>query len=475
MRNIAKRTDGYKPSHWLFMEPGIQDTWDYLESRGGVYGDMTVFGLQGHAYKYLCGRVITPEQVEQANRFYARYYGMTGVFNYHGWMRIATTLEGRLPLELYALPEGLQVPVRTPLYQYHVTDPDSWWLPGYSEPLMFKPWYPSTTSTISQHCKRVLWDGLKESGTEADIAWKLHDFGYRGVSSEESAEIGGAAHLVHFKGTDTIPAIDYINEFYGDGQVDAYGDPTYMPGFSVRATEHSVMTHRGRKLELEVVRRILQVCPTGIIAMVGDSYDIFNFADQILGVDLHAEVVGRDGLVVVRPDSGDPVPTMMKLLWILGERFGWTMNSKKFKVLNHVRTLQGDKNNYDAIYKMVRAVIGAGWSLDNIATFGMGGGLLQDSDRDTQKMKIALSSLTDKDGNWRDVNKDPITDPGKFSRPGRFAVVFEDGRIVTKALKQGEPRPAGDMFELVYRNGEWLKHTTFETIRERADRWMKLA
>lgn len=487
-RIFAKKTDGYKPSHWLFYEPGISQTYDYLTSRGGQFQTLIPFGFQGFAMKYLCGRVITPEQVKRAKKFYARYYGMDGVFNYDGWMYIAEKLGGRLPLELWALPEGLSkksknrnqtgVPVQTPLMAYFNTDPNCAWLPGYIEPLMFKTWNPITVATLSQHCKIVLYEGLKRTGNEADIIWKLHDFGYRGVSSEESAEIAGAAHLLNFFGTDTVPAIDYVNEFYSDGVFDEDGDPTYMPGYSVRATEHSVMTQRGRALEVEVVRDILAKCPTGIIAMVADSYNLWDFAEKILGTELHTEVVEREGIVVVRPDSGEPIPTMMKLLWILGEKFGWTVNQKGYRVLNHVRTLQGDKNDYDAIYNMIAATEGAKWSLDNIATFGMGGALLQASTRDTQKMAVKLSSLTDSEGKWRDVYKDPITDPGKGSKWGRFAVTLEhdedtgEDRFVTTVLKQGQPNPEGNLLRPIYRNGEMLIHESFETVRARANAWM---
>lgn len=477
-RIFAKRTDGYKPSHWLFYEPGITETYDYLESRGGEFGDITFFGIQAIAMKYLCGSVITPRQVEKARKFYKAYYGIDGVFNYDGWMYIAKDLGGRLPLEIVALPEGTKVPVRTPLMAYRNTDPNCAWLPGYLEPLMFKAWNPTTVCTLSRHCKKVLYDALVETGTPADVIWKLHDFGYRGVSSEESAEIAGAAHLVNFWGTDTVPAIDFINEFYGNGVYDEDGDPTYMPGYSVRATEHSVMTHRGRALEVEVVRDILKKCPTGIIAMVGDSYNVFDFAEKILGTDLHAEVVEREGLVVLRPDSGEPIPTMMKVMWHLGEKFGWSVNSKGYRVLNHVRTLQGDKNDYNRIYNMCRAFKGAKWSVDNLATFGMGGALLQASTRDTQQMAVKLSSLTDAQGLWRDVYKDPITDPGKGSKFGRFAVVQEfdettgENRIVTKTLQQGEPEPEGNMLRRIYLNGEMTVHDEFETVRKRADGWM---
>lgn len=473
-RIFAKRTDGYKPSHWLFYEPGISEMYDYLESRGGQFGDLTFFGAQAFIKKYLCGCVITPPQVERARKFYKKYYGMDGVFNYEGWMDIATRLKGRLPLEIMALPEGTIVPVRTPLLAYRNTDPKHAWLPGYLEPLMFKCWNPTTVCTLSAHCKRVLYDFLVQTGTESDIVWKLHDFGYRGVSSEESAEFAGAAHLVNFCGTDTVPAIDFINEFYGDGIYDEDGDPTYMPGFSVRATEHSVMTHRGRSMECEVVRDILRKCPDGIIAMVGDSYNIFDFAEKILGEQLHKEVVERAGLVVVRPDSGGPIPTMMKLLWILGEKFSWTTNKKGYRVLNHVRTLQGDKNDYDAIYNMCRALKGGNWSLDNIATFGMGGALLQASTRDTQQMAVKLSSLTDAEGLWRDVYKDPITDPGKGSKFGRFCVTRckDTGRIITRTLKQHEPNPPDNLLRVVARDGDLIIHDCFETVRGRANSWM---
>jgi nicotinamide phosphoribosyltransferase len=480
-RIFAKRTDGYKPSHWLFYEPGIIETYDYLESRGGDFRDLTFFGAQALIMKYLCGCVITPEQVNRARKFYKAYYGMDGVFNYDGWMDIATRLKGLLPIEIRALPEGTVAPVRTPMLAYRNTDPKHAWLPGYLEPLMFKIWNPTTICTLSAHCKRVLHDFLVKTGTESDIIWKLHDFGYRGVSSEESAEFAGAAHLVNFSGTDTVVAIDFINEFYGNGEFDADGDPTYMPGYSVRATEHSIMTHRGKEHEVDIVRRILRKCPDGPVVMVGDSYDIFNFARNILGGELRDEIIARNGIVGLRPDSGDPIPVMMKVMWILGEQFGWDVNHKGYRVLNHVRTVQGDKNNYDAIYNMCRAFEGAKWSLDNIATFGMGGALLQASTRDTQKMAIKLSSLTDDEGRWRDVYKDPITDPGKGSKFGRFCVTREYDAptdkwgTVTRTLAQGEREPENNLLRVIYRNGELLVHEDFETIRKRAARENKRA
>ena len=481
-RMMPKRTDGYKPSHWLFEEDGVTECYDYLTSRGGMFDDLTMFGAQSIVMKYFLGCVVTPEQVRRARKFYKAFYGMDGVFNYDAWMDIATRLGGRLPLEFWALPEGMSgIPVQTPMMAYVNTDPKHAHLSGYVEPLTFKVWNTITVASLSQHIKKVIYQFLVETGTPEDIIWKLHDFGYRGVSSEESAEFAGAAHLLNFWGSDTIPAIDHINEFYSDGVFDEDGDPTYMPAFSVRATEHSIMTQNGRNGESAIVKRILKACPNGIIAMVGDSYNIFDFASKIIGTEFHTEVIEREGIVVIRPDSGEPIPTMMKVMWELGEKFGATFNNKGYKNLGvgkglgKIKVLQGDKNDYDPVYNMLRAFKGAQWSADNIASFGMGGALLQASTRDTQKMAVKLSSQT-RNGVWEDIFKDPITDPGKGSKYGRFAVTYEQNagvrRMVTSRLTQGGPIPNGNLLRMISRNGYLAVHDKFETARTRANEWM---
>ena len=490
-RLFPKRTDGYKPSHWLFQQPGVTECYDYLCSRGGMFNELMMFGAQAHIMKYLLGSVVTPEQVRHANKFYKSYFGRDGVFNYEAWMDIATRLNGVLPLDIWALPEGLSdVPVQTPMLAYKNNDPKHAHLSGYLEPLMFKIWNTITVASLSQHIKRMIYQFLQETGTPETIIWKLHDFGYRGVSSEESAEAAGGAHLVNFWGTDTIPAIDFVNEFYSDGDFDEDGLPNFMPGFSVCATEHADMTQLGREGQGEIVKQIFRECPTGIIAMVGDSYNIFEFSEMI-GTEFHPIVCEREGIVVIRPDSGEPIPTMMKVNWILGEKFGWTAFPEGHRAagyrtfgkesdgsLGKIKTLQGDKNDYDAIYAMCRAYKGAMWSLDNLAAFGMGGALLQASTRDTQKMKIALSSQTIND-EWRDIYKDPITDPGKGSKYGRFAVVYEtiggQRKMVTKRLVKGQPEPEGNLLQKVYSNGQLLVHSKFQAVRGRADEWMKTA
>jgi nicotinamide phosphoribosyltransferase len=371
------------------------------------------------------------------------------------------------------------------------TDPKHAWISGFLEVMKLQLWNPITIATLSQHIKRMIYKFLIETGTPPDLAkiivkYMLHDFGFRGVSSMESAEIGGAAHAMSFVGSDTTRVMDFINEFYSDGIFDEDGDPTYCPISTVVATEHSVMTQRGRLLEASLVKDIMARYPNGILSMVGDSYDIFNFAETIIGTGLHAEVIEREGVVVIRPDSGDPIPVMMKVMWLLGEKFGWTTNSMGFRELGKdqgsgkIKVLQGDKNDYDAIYNMLRAFKGAQWAASNIATFGMGGALLQASTRDTQKMAVKLCSMT-KDGKWVEVTKDPVTDPGKGSKGGRFAVVYETDpttgvrRMVTKKLVQGQPEPEGNLLREFFRDGELLVHENWETIRARTDEWMLAA
>lgn len=463
---FPERTDGYKPSHWMFLEPGLEEAYVYLESRGGMFGDTMVAGIQAHCMKYLCGQLVTPSDVERAKLRYARYFGSDAVFNYDGWMSIAMEEGGRLPIEICALPEGQVAPVKTPLMTVRNTKAKYAWLPGYLEGLNFKPWYPTTVATLSYHIKKVLRKFLDETGTPADLQFKLHDFGYRGASSEESAMVGGAAHAINFAGSDTVPCIAHILQYYGKGL-----PSDYMPVGSIPATEHFVMTARGRSRETEVAAEVLKRCPKGAVAIVADSYNVYDFCEKTIGGVLRDVVRERDGITVVRPDSGDPIPVMMRVMWLLGERFGFKeeTNGKPYRLLNSgVRVLQGDKNDYDAIYEMCRAFKGARWSVDNIAAFGMGGALLQACTRDTQKMAMKCSSVA-VDGRWIDVQKDPITDPGKASRPGRFFVHRSpDGRISTAPMTQGVEYP-GNLLRPVYRDGEMLVEENFEEIRARAN------
>jgi nicotinamide phosphoribosyltransferase len=327
-------------------------------------------------------------------------------------------------------------------------------------------WYGTTVATQSYTIKQVILDFLERTGDPTTIDFKLHDFGARGVSSMESAGIGGAAHLVNFMGTDTITGVLFAREYYNAG----------IAGFSIPAAEHSTITSWGRDGEVDAYRNILNqfAKPGSIVAIVSDSYDIFNAASKLWGEELREQVVQSGATVVIRPDSGDPVDVNRKLVEILGEKFGYTTNSKGFKVLNNVRLIQGDGINELTVRSILGAFMAMGWSADNIA-FGMGGALLQIVDRDTQKFAMKASSACI-NGEWRDVVKDPITDSGKKSKAGRVTLWTNNGG----EFASGVTAPTGwtdkgigdwtDALVPVYWNGNLHKDYTFEEVRANANK-----
>jgi nicotinamide phosphoribosyltransferase len=279
----------------------------------------------------------------------------------------------------------------------------------------------------------------------------------------ESAGIGGAAHLVNFMGTDTITGILHAREYYNAD----------VAGFSIPAAEHSTITSWGRAGEVDAYRNMVQQFgkPGALLAVVSDSYDIYA-ACKMWGTELKDEVIASGATVVIRPDSGDPIEVLPKMFNILGETFGYTTNSKGYKVLNHVRVLWGDGINQLSIKSIYGVLVDMrGWSADNIA-FGMGGALLQQLDRDTQKfaMKCSAAQIN---GEWVDVFKDPITDKVKASKKGRVTL-WKGGAEWVSAVDQPKGwfdkgfGPFTEMLEEVYRDGKLITEYTFDQVRANA-------
>jgi nicotinamide phosphoribosyltransferase len=243
-----------------------------------------------------------------------------------------------------------------------------------------------------------------------------------------------------------------------------------VAGFSIPAMEHSTVTSWGREGEVNAYRNMLDsfAKPGSIVAVVSDSYDVYNAAEKLWGEELRQQVIDSGATVVIRPDSGDPVEVNRRLVEILGEKFGYTVNSKGFKVLNNVRLIQGDGINELTVRSILGAFMANGWSADNIA-FGMGGALLQIVDRDTQKFAMKASSACI-NGEWRDVVKDPITDSGKKSKAGRVTLWRSGGEWISgiDQPKGWHDKAVGDFTEVleeVYRDGKLIKEITFEQIR----------
>ena len=459
-KNIILNTDSYKVSMFKQYPAGTTGVYSYIESRGGRYDRTVFFGLQAFIKEYLL-EPISQSDIEIAEEILTAH---GEPFNRAGWQYILDKHNGYLPVVIRAVPEGTVVPVRNVLATIENTDPECFWLTTWLETALLRAiWYPTTVATQSYTIRKVILDALEKTGDPSLIDFKLHDFGARGVSSLESAAIGGAAHLVNFMGSDTVSGVLYAREFYNAG----------IAGFSIPAAEHSTITSWGRDNEVKAYENMLKqfARPGSIVAVVSDSYDIFNAASKLWGEELRQQVIDSGATVVIRPDSGDPDVVCRKLVQILGEKFGYTTNAKGYKVLNNVRLIQGDGVNEHTIRTILGGFQAYGWSADNIA-FGMGGALLQQVDRDTQKFAMKCSSIT-VNGEDRDVQKDPITDSGKKSKAGRVQLWKTGGEWISAV---DQPKgwfdkgfgPATPMLEEVFRDGKLVNEITFEQVRANA-------
>ncbi len=457
--NLLLNTDSYKASHWLQYPPGTDATFFYVESRGGMHDRTVFFGLQS-ILKDALARPVTHADIDEARDLFAAH---GEPFNEAGWRDIVERLGGHLPVRIRAVPEGTVVPTHQALMTIESTDPQAYWVPSYLETLLLRVWYPLTVATISWHAKQTLREFLEltSDDPESQLPFKLHDFGARGVSSLQSAALGGAAHLVNFLGTDTVSALCLARAHYHEP----------MAGYSIPAAEHSTITSWGREREVDAYRNMLRQFgkPGAIVAVVSDSYDIYHAIREHWGSTLREEVIASGATLVIRPDSGDPVEVVADSLVLLDEAFGHTINSKGYRVLNHVRVIQGDGINPDTIRAILQRITGAGYAADNVA-FGMGGALLQRLDRDTQKFALKCSAAR-VNGEWIDVYKDPVTDSDKQSKRGRLQLVrnLEDGRLNTVPFTDGAlPGGTEDAMVTVWENGQLRADEAFATIRTRA-------
>jgi nicotinamide phosphoribosyltransferase len=464
--NLILDTDSYKISHYKqypfgdnFKTTGM---FSYLESRGGKWDSTVFFGLQYILKEYL-SKPVTMADVEEA-KILSEAHGEP--FNYDGWKYIVEQLGGKIPVRIRAVPEGTVVPVHNILMSCESTDPNVPWVVSYIETLLMRCWYPITVATQSREIKKLIYSYLDKTSDDpdAEISFKLHDFGCRGVSSYESAAWGGASHLVNFMGTDTVPALKLLRDYYN----------TPMAGYSIPAAEHSTITSWGRDNEAKAYANMLKqyAKPGSILAVVSDSYDIYNACEHIWGGELRQQVIDSGATLVIRPDSGDPTTVVSKCLHLLGKKFGYTVNSKGYRVLNNVRVIQGDGVNLNSIADILLAITDLGWSTSNVG-FGCGGVLLQQVNRDTQKFAYKCSSMemtfTDGSKNSIDVYKDPVTDHGKLSKRGRLDLVLIDGEYKTVQIKDDRSvHVPGSCMHTVFMNGDICIDDDLETIRQRS-------
>ncbi|MCF6767717.1 nicotinate phosphoribosyltransferase [Thiotrichales bacterium 19S11-10] len=451
--NLILNTDSYKASHFLQYPKGSEIVSSYIESRGGDYDRVVFFGLQYFLKKYLLSP-ITQEQINEAEGILLTH-GL--VFNKKGWEYILKAHDGYLPLKIEAVREGSLIPTRQVMLQVYNTDSQCFWLTSYIETALLRAvWYPSTVATQSYHIKALIKAYMIESSDSLErLDFKLFDFGGRGVSSLESAGVGGVAHLVNFKATATIPSLLVAKDYYYEP----------MAGFAIPAAEHSTITAWGKDNEVDAYENMLQqfAGEGRRVAVVSDSYNLWHALENLWGEALKEKVINNGGTVIVRPDSGKPVEVVCKALEILMEKFGFETNSKGYKVLpSYLRLIQGDGISIESIKAILSAMKERKLSCDNI-TFGMGAELLQKLNRDTQSFAMKASAIR-VNGIWQDIYKDPVTDPNKKSKGGRLALIKENAQYQT--VKEEKLQGRYNYLAPVYENGKLLSDQTFAEIRD---------
>lgn len=454
--NLIINTDNYKHCHYPLYPPGTEYVSSYIESRGGLWPVTMFVGLQAYIREYLM-RPITLEDIDQAE-FVVREQGMH--FNRDNWLGILNDYDGYLPVEIEAVPEGTVLPSRNVLVQLINTDPKYFWVTSFFETALLRAvWYPCTIGTVSWLSKQAIRETLhRTSDNEFLLRNMLHDYGARGVSSQQSAAMGGLAHLVNFDQSDTVPGILAAKYFYNAGKVSNSGPNS----------EHAGFCAWGRENEAAALENMLDTyAPEGCALLLSDTYDHENCVKNIIGKQLAEKIRNFPGLVGVRPDSGDIVEVTADTTEWLMDAFGYTTNSKGFKVLpNFIRVVQGDGVTFDSLPRVFAELERRGFSAEN-AVFGMGGGLLQHWHRDTMNFGQKASAVR-VNGTWRDISKSPTGAGFKVSKAGRLALKLENGDYST-VPRDSIPAEENQLVP-VFRNGKLLRKWDFTELIKNSER-----
>ncbi len=384
---------------------------------------------------------------------------------------------GYLPFKIKALPEGTRVPIGVPVLTIVNTHKDFYWLTNFIETVISSYlWKPITSATTAFEYKKLLTRYAKKTGAPIDfVSFQAHDFSFRGMSGLQDAMISGAAHLTSFWGTDTVPAIDLLEEYY-EANVE-----NEIIGCSVPATEHSVMCMGMKEGELETFRRLIcDLYPTGIVSIVSDTWDFWKVITEYTVV-LKEEILSRDGKVVIRPDSGDPVkiiagdpdapkgtPEHKGAVECLWEIFGGTITNKGYKSLDqHIGLIYGDSITLERALAILEQLEKKGFASNNVV-FGVGSYTYQYATRDNFGFAMKATSGV-VNGVRRDIFKDPKTDSGtKKSAKGLLRVEMENNSLVLYDQQKEEQENLGEL-KVVFLDGKLIKTSSLSEIRKRVD------
>jgi nicotinamide phosphoribosyltransferase len=471
--------DFYKSDHRRQYPHGTELVYSNMTARGSrIPGidHVVVFGIQYFVKDYLIRRFndgfFSKPKAEVITKYRRRMdtaLGPGAVTTEH--LEALHDL-GYLPIRIKALPEGTCCPVRVPFLTIVNTKPEFFWLTNFLETILCNVvWHPMTSATIANQYRRILDRYAAETSDMPDfVQWQGHDFSMRGHSSFESSIVSGGAHLLSFTGTDTIPAIDWLENFYGaDSEKELIGG-------SVPATEHSVMCMGGEESEVETYRRLItEVYPKGIVSIVSDTWDYFGVLTGAVR-ELRGVILARDGKLVIRPDSGDPEKIIcgdpsapegsseregtINLLW---EIFGGTVNSKGYRQLDpHIGIIYGDSINLERVEAISASLKRQGYASTN-CVYGIGSYTYQHVTRDTLgfAMKATYGQIK---GVPVDIFKRPKTDSGIKNSARGLLRVNDDLTLSERVTPQEE---AAGLLETVFEDGRLVREHTLAEIRER--------
>lgn len=479
--------DFYKVSHKDQYPQGTEFVYSTWTPRSNKYfpksNKVVNFGVQSFVKKYLINYFnehFFNRNKEEVVAEYTRFIKNTlGVENPEANHIESLHDLGYLPVKIKALKEGVLAPIKTPMITVENTIPEFYWVTNYLETLMSNEiWLPMTSATIAYTYKNLLSEyAIKTTGTTEGVEFQGHDFSMRGMGSLESSIASGAGHLLSFVGTDTIPSIAYHEEYYNASIENE------LVGTSIPATEHSVMCSYGETNEFELFKHLMtNVYPNGFFSVVSDTWDFWKVVGEYLP-KLKDEVMNRDGRVVIRPDSGDPVliicgdpegrtelerKGLIESLWDI---FGGTLTEQGYKVLDsHIGAIYGDSITLERAEEILSKLEKKGFASTNIV-FGIGSFTYQYNTRDTFgfAMKATYARVN---GEERLLFKDPKTDDGtKKSQRGRVVVYKnEDSQIkyVDGLYEEEQSRKSdelGDLLEDIFVNGKLIREQSLSEIR----------
>jgi len=486
-------TDGYKTGHHMQYPEGTTLVYSNFTPRSNKYAPKGCDKVVSFGQQMVMKQIHEAFRDEFFNKMKSEVCGemKKELSMYLGTDYDVTHFEklhdlGYLPILVKIIEEGTLVPMRVPVLTIYNTHPDFYWVTNYLETIISNLlWKPMTSATIAHQYRKVLtkWQEKTDKERAWFIDWQGHDFSMRGMDSIDATISSGLGHLTSFSGTDSLPAIGGARKYYNE---------TEFVGGSVNATEHSVMCAGSKDEEVGTFRRLLQTYPTGILSVVSDTWDLWKVCTEHV-VTLKEEILARDGKLVIRPDSGNPVDIICgKIVWenkgefdfnksrilglnpddkgvieLLWDVFGGTVNEQGYKVLDpHIGAIYGDSITIDRAEEICTRLEAKGFASTNIV-LGVGSFTYQFNTRDTFGFAMK-ATYVEVNGEAREIFKDPITDDGmKKSATGLLGVFLNGDDSLRLEDKLSWEQEGKGILKAIYLNGQFENPTTLTEIKNR--------